>query len=78
MLQFINKALREEINALTAQYNSKHQTEIADEIIDNAIGLPLENQELLLMMAKAMQYTRTCESRHGTARSPSLASETDT
>lgn len=29
-----------------------------DEIIENAIGLPIESQGMLLMMAKAMKYTR--------------------
>ena len=29
-----------------------------DEIIENAVGLPIESQGMLLMMAKAMRYTR--------------------
>ena len=36
------------------------QVKILDEIINNATGLPLESQDLLLMMAKAMRYTRDC------------------
>jgi len=60
------------------QSNSKRKTKIADEIIESAKGLSVENQELLLMMAKAMQYTRNCISRQGTARPPSLDPETDT
>lgn len=63
---------------MAVQNNSGQKTKIADEIIDNAIGLPVENQELLLMMAKAMQYTRKCVLRQGAARSPSLAPEADT
>lgn len=31
---------------------------LLNEIIDNAAELPLESQNLLLMMAKAMAYTR--------------------
>lgn len=66
------------MRALSTQFDSGRQTGIADEIIDNAIGLPLENQELLLMMAKAMQYTRNCVSRQSAARPPSWNSRTDT
>lgn len=50
---------------------------IAEEIIDSAIELPPENQELLLMMAKAMQYTRNCMLHQESVRSPS-DSKTDT
>lgn len=63
---------------LSTHSHSDGQTQIADEIIDNAIELPVENQELLLMMAKAMQYTRKCVLRQGKARSPSPIPETDT
>lgn len=63
---------------MTTHSGTKEHTGIADEIIDNAIGLPLENQEILLMMAKAMQYTRSCVLHQRTAHSPSPPSETDT
>lgn len=63
---------------MSMQSDSKRQTKIADEIINNAIDLPVENQEILLMMAKAMQYTRNCMLRQGTARPPSLSPKTDT
>ena len=33
---------------------------ILDEIMENAGTLPLESQDLLLMMAKAMRHTRDC------------------
>ena len=33
---------------------------ILDEIMENAGTLPLEIQDLLLMMAKAMRHTRDC------------------
>ena len=36
------------------------QKDVLNEIIDNAVSLPIENQELLLSMAKAMRYTRKC------------------
>ena len=31
-----------------------------NKIIDDAVGLPTESLDLLLMMAKAMRYTRYC------------------
>lgn len=34
------------------------QKKVIDEIIENAVGLPIESQGMLLMMAKAMRYTR--------------------
>lgn len=40
--------------------NSIKKVEILNEIIERAIELPLESQNLLLFMAKAMQYTRNC------------------
>lgn len=36
------------------------QTDILDELIDNASGLPVESQNLLLLLAKSMAYTRDC------------------
>lgn len=42
------------------QKKVRNQMEILDELIDNATGLPLESQELLLMMARGMAYTREC------------------
>lgn len=41
----------------------RKQTELLDELIDNATGLPVESQELLLMMARGMAYTRECMSK---------------
>lgn len=63
---------------MSVQLSSREKADIADEIINNAIGLPVENQELLLMMAKAMQYTRNCVLRQEADRPASPASETDT
>lgn len=39
---------------------STKEEKILDEIISNSIGLPLESQDLLLMIAKSMRYTRNC------------------
>ncbi len=63
---------------MTKHIDSGRSCTVADEIIDNAAGLPLENQELLLMMAKAMQYTRSCIIPSGTLPPSSLAPDTDT
>lgn len=49
---------------MAMQLDSNRQKKVVDEIIDHAIELPVENQEILLMMAKAMQYTRDCETKH--------------
>lgn len=48
---------------LTTQNSSIQQIKVLDELIDNAIGLPLGSQDLLLMMAKAMRCTRDCMAR---------------
>ncbi len=45
---------------MTAQIGSVEKVKILDEIINNAIELPLESQDWLLMMAKSMRYTRNC------------------
>lgn len=42
---------------------SKENTKIVDEIIGNAVGFPIESQYMILMMAKAMRYTRNCVMR---------------
>ena len=45
---------------MKAQSTAVQQTKVLDELIDNAIGLPVGSQDLLLMMAKAMRHTRNC------------------
>lgn len=40
---------------------------VLEEIIDNASELPVESQDLLLMMAKAMRHTRNCVIRQNDA-----------
>lgn len=45
---------------LTKQNISVQEIKILDEIVNNAIGLPVESQNLLLLMAKGMSYTKKC------------------
>lgn len=45
---------------MAVQMKSVDRIATLNEIIDNAIELPLESQNLLLMMAKSMKYTRDC------------------
>ena len=51
---------REKRIVLTKEKNLTEQENVLNEIIENAIGLPPDNQEVLLMIAKAMKYTREC------------------
>lgn len=51
---------RKEELALKAQSTTVQHTNVLDELIDNAVGLPVGSQDLLLMMAKAMRHTRNC------------------
>ena len=48
---------------LTMQDASGRNAKVMDEIIDNAAGFPVESQYMILMMAKAMKYTRDCVMR---------------
>lgn len=45
------------------QNASRENAKVMDEIINNAAGLPIESQYMILMMAKAMKYTRDCVMR---------------
>lgn len=45
---------------MRTQNNSVQQIKVLDELIDNAIDLPLDSQDMLLMLAKAMRRTRDC------------------
>lgn len=63
---------------MTLEINSTNQTRVLDEIIDNAAGLPVESQNLLLTVAKAMRYTRKsimCESPDAADRWKSVSGE---
>ncbi|MCM1257320.1 MAG: hypothetical protein NC307_05665 [Roseburia sp.] len=46
--------------ALTGKICSVGQEKVLEEIINNAIELPVESQNVVLMMAKAMRFTRAC------------------
>lgn len=48
---------------MTVKKCSNQSAAVLDEIIENAMELPVESQKLVLMIAKAMQYTRSCELR---------------
>ncbi len=52
------------------QTGSVERVKVLDEIINNAIGLPLESQDWLLMMAKSMRYTRDCVVRQQETSQP--------
>ena len=45
---------------LIKRKSSIEEIKVLDEIIDNAMELPLESQNLLLILAKGMAYTRSC------------------
>lgn len=60
MLKFIHKAKLRGGNTLTNQMSLLKKNEILDEIINNAIELPIESQDLLLMIAKGMRFTKDC------------------
>lgn len=62
---------------LTAQNSSVQQAKLLDEIIDNAIELPIGSQNLLLMMAKAMQYTHNCMKRQSMVKQSKNSPETN-
>jgi hypothetical protein len=47
-----------------------NKTSVLDEIIDYAVGISIEEQDILLMMAKAMRYTRDCVSSQYPVRTP--------
>lgn len=55
-----SQSKREKIMILTKDTTSTEQEKVLDNIIENAIGLPLDNQEVLLLVAKSMRYTREC------------------
>lgn len=48
---------------MAVQTSSANKAAIANEIINNAVDLPLEGQKVILMIAKSMKYTRECVSR---------------
>lgn len=48
---------------MTLQTNSANKVSIVNEIINNAVELPLEGQNVVLLIAKSMKYTRECMTR---------------
>lgn len=48
---------------MTLQTNSANKMAIVNEIINNAVELPLEGQNVILLIAKSMKYTRECMMR---------------
>lgn len=55
---------------MTTQNTAVQQVKVLDELIDNAIGLPVGSQDLLLMMAKAMRHTRDCMTQQDVTEQP--------
>lgn len=55
---------------MTTQNTTVQQVKVLDELIDNAIGLPVGSQDLLLMMAKAMRHTRDCMTQQDVVEQP--------
>lgn len=43
---------------LTKEKDSVDQGKVLDQIINNATGLPPDNLEVILLIAKSMKYTR--------------------
>lgn len=48
---------------MTTQTSSANKAAIVNEIINNAVELPLESQNVILLIAKSMKYTRECVMR---------------
>lgn len=48
---------------MAVQTSSANKAAIINEIIDNAVELPLESQNVVLLIAKSMKYTRECVMR---------------
>ncbi len=48
---------------MTLQTSSANKMAIVNEIINNAVELPLEGQNVILLIAKSMKYTRECMMR---------------
>lgn len=48
---------------MAVQTSPANKAAIVNEIIDNAVELPLESQNVVLLIAKSMKYTRECVMR---------------
>ena len=52
---------------MTMQKEEERQNRVLMEIIDNAKELPVESQNLLLILARGMVFTRNCMMRQNAA-----------
>lgn len=57
---------------MTTQKEEERQERVLKEIIDNAKELPLESQNLLLILARGMAFTRNCIMRQNAADQPRM------
>ena len=57
---------------MTMQKEEERQNRVLMEIIDNAKELPVESQNLLLILARGMVLTRNCMMRHNAADQPRM------
>lgn len=55
-----SQSIREKIMILTKDTSSAEQRKVLDNIIENAVELPVDSLEVLLLVAKSMRYTREC------------------
>ena len=57
---------------MTMQKEEELQNRVLMEIIDNAKELPVESQNLLLILARGMVFTRKCMMRQNAADQPRM------
>ena len=57
---------------MTMQKEEERQNRVLKEIIDNAKELPVESQNLLLILARGMVFTRNCMMRTKAGAPPRL------
>lgn len=57
---------------MTMQKKEEQRDRILKEIIDNAKELPLESQNLLLILARGMAFTKNCMMRQNAADQPRM------
>lgn len=57
---------------MTMQKEEERENRVLKEIIDNAKELPVESQNLLLILARGMVFTRNCMMRQNAADQPRM------
>lgn len=57
---------------MTMQKEEERQNRVLMEIIDNAKELPVESQNLLLILARGMVFTHNCMMRQNAADQPRM------